>query len=137
MTRRKTALAITMRFIFAWVVIIVCTLLKVNFWLTLALEGVAFLPGYILGETYESWVSLGPLAMTLADEAAAELENHLETQIAEGGWRRLPPRQMFACAIARPEKPIVMYRGFKVWSTKPLSDPQDTRTGMFCWRYRP
>lgn len=101
--------------------------------------------GFILscwaGSTLTGWFSMGRLAVQLSDEAAADLndtdEDSSEVQIAQTMTRALPPRQLYACAIARKGKPVVMYRGWKLFTVRPLDKPADTRTaGFSCRAYK-
>lgn len=94
---------------------------------------------FLLTEAVRGWQRMGSLAINLADQVAfsEEISHGHEVQIATGVTRIFPPRQLFACAIGKPGYPIIMYRGMKLFITKPLDKPKDTRTGWLCWRYRP
>jgi hypothetical protein len=99
---------------------------------------VVYLSGLWAGSVMKVWFHLGRIAYGLADEAATGLSQNaaLEVQNTHVMRRRLPPRQMYASAIAREGEPIVMYRGWRLFSVKPLSRPENSRTpGLTCWRH--
>ena len=137
MTTPQDFIVLIVRMVFTWAVLVVCVVFSVPWYIELLSVGSTFLIGYVGGSTYASWVSMGRLAMSLADQAAqSDIDEGSAVQIAEGVARFLPPRQMFACAIAQPGHSIIMYRGIKMWSIKPLTRPEDSKTGMLCWKYR-
>jgi hypothetical protein len=100
---------------------------------------VAFFGGLWAGSLLEIWFNLGHIAYGLADESAAELSRNAATEVqtTQVMRRRLPPRQMYASAVARRSEPVVMYRGWRLFSARPLSQPENSRTpGLTCWRHR-
>ncbi len=90
------------------------------------------------------WSHLGRVAMQLADDAAAAVAGASGgvrgtpvVQVAEVVKRRLPPRQMYACAVAGDGMPVVMYRGWRVIRCPSFTDPRQTSTKkLSCWVYR-
>ena len=139
MTRNQGSVITISKFLFLCAVLLACFMLNATWWIIFPSFVISVFFALVTGETIESWINMGTVAMKLADEAARseELKDDSQVQVAEGFARYLPPRQMFACAIAQRGEPIVMYRGMKMWSTKPLDQPKYTRSGLLCWKYRP
>lgn len=109
-------------------------------WLLIPVGGLAFAIGCYITSTLQIWLELGEMAYELADEAAAELaqcnDETKEIHVTEGFIRNLIPRQMYVTAIATKGKPMVMYRGWKMWYAGPLDKPAMSRTpGFACRRY--
>lgn len=86
--------------------------------------------------TLKAWYVMADLALHLSDEAISELDDSEseEIQIAQTVMRLMPPRQMYACAIARRGHPVRLLRGWKAFSGKALLKPEDTRTEGFSCR---
>jgi hypothetical protein len=86
--------------------------------------------------TLRAWYMMADLAVHLSDEAVSELDDSEseEIQIAQTMVRMTPPRQMYACAIARRGEPVRLLRGWKTFSGEPLVKPEDTRTKGFSCR---
>jgi hypothetical protein len=140
MTEQKRETLYTFGRIFAmWLMIPVDFVLKLQWWAAIPLFAGMYAFACAVTSLMESWRKAGICALRLADEAAFsdDLEEGRVVQVVEGFSRYFPPRHIYACAIATPGQPVVMYRGFKIWSIKPLVNPESTRSGVLCWKYRP
>jgi hypothetical protein len=137
--RNRELLYILGRIFLMWSMIPVARALKLHWFEAIPLFFGDYLFGFAVTSLMESWRKAGIYALQLADEAAFsdDLKDGRVVQVVQGFSRRLPPRHVYACAVATPGQPIEMYRGVKIWSIKPLLDSESSRSGMLCWKYRP
>jgi hypothetical protein len=142
LTRRQGVILCVIPTLFLWMSIAACFIASGGDPSTLGVlisEATGLFVGIWVWSTVKAWFKLAPLVMQLADEAASELDSgeSPEVQIAQTMVRLLPPRQMYACAIAHRGRPIKMLRGWKMLTSRPLTKPEDTRSaGFSCRVYR-
>ncbi len=142
-SRWRPVILLIVRVVLPGLVIMVAVVLKLRSPVTAVSFVTIFFIGFWITNVANLWFRLGVDAIRLADEAADILaanndKKESSVQRVEITTRRLPPRQMYACAVARQGEPIIMYRGWRVFHSISIDRPEHTRTtGLTCRKYRP